>query len=181
MTTPYAGIASRAVALAIDALLAHIIVLSAGAVLALVASLVGDAKLTTAETIVAAVAWTVTIAFYFVLFWSTTGQTPGMRVMALRVLVADTGEHPGIWRSIVRVVGLGLAIIPFFAGFVPVLFDRRRRGIQDMLAGTVVVYDAAEPDLVPASPEARQTAPLQAPAGTPTIPTDPQPGGGART
>jgi uncharacterized RDD family membrane protein YckC len=39
------------------------------------------------------------------------------------------------------VIGLGLAIIPFFAGFIPVLFDHRRRGLPDYLAGTVVVYD----------------------------------------
>jgi hypothetical protein len=42
----------------------------------------------------------------------------------------------------VRVVGLAVAIIPFFAGFVPVLFDGRRRGLPDYVAGTVVEYDA---------------------------------------
>ena len=31
-----------------------------------------------------------------------------------------------------------LAIIPLFAGFLPVLFDRRRRALPDYLAGTVV-------------------------------------------
>ena len=39
-----------------------------------------------------------------------------------------------------RLIGLGLAIIPFFAGFLPVLVDDRRRGIHDMLAGTVVEH-----------------------------------------
>ena len=39
-----------------------------------------------------------------------------------------------------RLIGLGLAIIPLFLGFVPVLFDERRRALQDFLAGTVVVY-----------------------------------------
>ena len=34
-----------------------------------------------------------------------------------------------------------LAIIPCFAGFVPVLFDSRRRALQDYMAGTVVVFD----------------------------------------
>ena len=34
-----------------------------------------------------------------------------------------------------------IAIVPFFAGFLPILFDRRRRAIQDMLAGTVVRLD----------------------------------------
>jgi uncharacterized RDD family membrane protein YckC len=46
-----------------------------------------------------------------------------------------------VWRSLIRLVGLVLAIIPCFAGFVPVVFDSRRRGLQDFMAGTVVVFD----------------------------------------
>jgi uncharacterized RDD family membrane protein YckC len=47
------------------------------------------------------------------------------------------------WQALVRTVGLALAIIPCFLGFVPALFDRRRRALPDYLAGTVVVYDDA--------------------------------------
>jgi RDD family len=75
-----------------------------------------------------------------VIFWSSAGQTPGMRLMHLRVRSA-AGGGISVLRAIVRVVGLALAIIPFFAGFIPVLFDRRRRALPDYLAGTVVVYD----------------------------------------
>jgi hypothetical protein len=39
------------------------------------------------------------------------------------------------------VLGLALAIIPCFAGFIPVFFDGRRRGLADWLAGTDVEYD----------------------------------------
>jgi hypothetical protein len=34
-----------------------------------------------------------------------------------------------------------LAIVPLFAGFVPVLFTEQRRGLPDVMAGTVVLYD----------------------------------------
>jgi uncharacterized RDD family membrane protein YckC len=141
---PYAGIASRAVALAIDAAIAQLIVFCGGAVLALVGSLVSDVRLGGLEKILVAVAWAAVVGFYFVLFWSTAGQTPGMRLLGLRVMTAD-GHHPGPGRSVVRVVGLGLAIIPLFAGFIPVLFDRQRRGLHDMLAGTIVLYAGEEP------------------------------------
>ena len=80
------------------------------------------------------------VAAYFVLFWSSAGQTPGMRLLRLRVL-GPGGDPPSVGRSLVRMVGLVLAILPLFAGFIPVLFDRRRRGLPDYLAGTVVVYD----------------------------------------
>ena len=50
------------------------------------------------------------------------------------------GSPPSVGRALVRLVGLVLAIVPLFAGFLPVLFDRRRRGLQDYLARTVVLY-----------------------------------------
>jgi uncharacterized RDD family membrane protein YckC len=136
---PYAGIATRAVALAIDVAIAQLVVFAGGAILALVGSLVSDVRLDTLGKILAAGAWVAVVGSYFVLFWSTAGQTPGMRLMALRVMTAD-GVHPGVARSVVRVIGLGLAIVPLFAGFLPVLVDARRRGLHDLLAGTVVRY-----------------------------------------
>jgi uncharacterized RDD family membrane protein YckC len=140
LTTPYAGIASRAVALALDVLIADLVVLLGGAMVALVGSLVGDLQLDTAGKVLAAAAWLTVIVSYFVLFWTSTGQTPGMRALGLRV-TTTAGTTLGLGRALVRIVGLGLAIIPCFAGFLPVLVDDRRRALQDFMAGTVVVYD----------------------------------------
>ena len=153
---PYAGIATRAVALAIDVAVTQVIVLAGGAILALVGSLVADVRFDTLERVLAAVAWLAVVGTYFVLFWSTAGQTPGMRLMGLRVITYG-GVHPGVARSVVRLVGLGLAIVPLFLGFVPVLVDARRRGLQDYLAGTVVLY--AEPEPASAPEAARRGAP----------------------
>jgi uncharacterized RDD family membrane protein YckC len=63
-----------------------------------------------------------------------------MRLLQLRV-VAGSGRPPSLPRSFVRLVGLILAIIPMFAGFLPVPFDGRRRALQDYLAGTAVVAE----------------------------------------
>ena len=151
---PYAGIATRAVALTVDMAIVQVVVFAAGAVLTLTASLVGGFDLGTFARILAAAAWAAAIAGYFVTFWCTVGQTPGMRMMDLRVSTA-TGEPPGIGRSMVRVIGLALAIIPLFAGFLPVLVDDRRRGLHDLLASTVVLHGAAEP---PPEPESARSA-----------------------
>jgi uncharacterized RDD family membrane protein YckC len=153
---PYAGIATRAVALAIDVVVANVIVFVGGAILALVGSLVGDIRLDTLARLLAATAWTAVVGAYFVLFWSTAGQTPGMRLMGLRVMTYD-GTHPGVGRSVVRLIGLGLAIVPLFLGFAPVLVDTQRRGLHDFMAGTVVLYASQE---LPAAPRA---APAQVP------------------
>jgi uncharacterized RDD family membrane protein YckC len=156
---PYAGIATRAIALAADVAIVQVIVFAGGAVLALVASLAGGIDLDdTVTRILAAAAWAGAVCTYFVMFWATAGQTPGMRMMDLRVCTAG-GALPGVGRSIVRVVGLALAIIPLFAGFLPVLVDDRRRGLHDMLAGTVVLHATAE---LPAVAEAAAFSP---PAG----------------
>jgi uncharacterized RDD family membrane protein YckC len=49
----------------------------------------------------------------------------------------------------VRLLGLIVAILLLFTGFLPVLIDDRRRALQDFLAGTVVVYDDdARPDAI---------------------------------
>jgi uncharacterized RDD family membrane protein YckC len=137
---PYAGIASRAIALGIDVLLADLLVLFGAAVLALVGSLVGNIELDVVGKVLVAAAWSAVLVSYFVVFWTSTGQTPGMRALGLRVTTYD-GDLLGIGKALIRVVGLGLAIVPLFAGFLPVLVDDRRRALQDFMAGTVVVYD----------------------------------------
>ena len=84
---------------------------------------------------------------YFVVFWSSTGETPGDRVMRIRVCMADSGEPPHPARALARFGALILAVIPLFAGLLPILTDDRRRGLHDRLTRTVVV---AMPEETPA-------------------------------
>jgi uncharacterized RDD family membrane protein YckC len=77
---------------------------------------------------------------YFATFWSTTGQTPGARVMGIRVVCAGAGGPLRLRSAVVRLAGMVLAALPLFAGFLLILVDDRRRGLQDRLARTVVVY-----------------------------------------
>ena len=136
----YGGIATRAIALATDAALVLVLFMSVVGVAALVASLVGQLRPAWLVGALLASGWTLVAGTYFVLFWSAAGQTPGMRLLRLRVH-GPGNRQPSLGRSVVRLVGLVLAIVPLFAGFVPVLFTERRRGLPDLLAGTVVVYD----------------------------------------
>lgn len=138
----YAGVATRAMALAVDALAALSIFVLGSAVVALIASLVGGIRPHWVAGAILGAGLIVVAGGYFVLFWSAAGQTPGMRLMRLRVRRAEGGGL-SLGRSILRVIGLALAIIPFFAGFIPALFDERRRALPDYLAGTVVLHDQA--------------------------------------
>ena len=98
-------------------------------------------------------------AAYFVTFWSTTGQTPGARMMRFRVL-APRAERGRITprRALVRLIAMTLAAIPLLAGFFMVLFDDRRRGLHDRIAGTVVV-DAPDTETRVRRRRARQPSP----------------------
>jgi uncharacterized RDD family membrane protein YckC len=109
-------------------------------VVALVASLVGGIRPEWLVGTLLASGWLLVVTTYFVLFWSSAGQTPGMRLLHVRVF-GPGGEPLSIGRSLIRLVGLVVAIVPLFAGFVPVLFTERRRGLPDFLARTVVLYD----------------------------------------
>jgi uncharacterized RDD family membrane protein YckC len=135
----FGGVATRGIALVVDAALAQAAYLVVAASVGLVLGLVGELHRGWLTGSLAVVGWALVVALYFVGFWSVTGQTPGMRLMGLRV-IARSGEPPSAWRSLLRLAGLILAIIPFFAGFLPALFDRRRRALPDFVAGTTVTY-----------------------------------------
>jgi uncharacterized RDD family membrane protein YckC len=133
----FGGLFTRGVALVTDAALAQLAFLIVAASVGLVLSLVGSLRAGWLDGLLAGGGWIAVVALYFVSFWTATGQTPGMRIMRLRV-ITRAGRPPSLWRSLVRLVGLVLAILPLFAGFLPVLVDARRRALQDFLAGTVV-------------------------------------------
>lgn len=135
----YAGLVTRAIGLVIDAALVQVVALIVAMSVIVVLGLLhlphNVEKLVGVVGGVVYVLWSIG---YFVGFWSTTGQTPGARVMQVRVVAAHGGElRP--FRAFIRCVGLVLAALPLFAGYLPILFDSRRRGLPDWMAGTVVV------------------------------------------
>lgn len=135
----YVGLATRVISFVIDAALIGLIAILVGVGAALIQGVLhlpSDVQ-TIIQAIGAAVYVIGTVA-YFVGFWTATGQTPGARVMRIRVLTAG-GETLGARRALVRVVGVVLAALPLFAGFIPILLDARRRGLQDRLSRTLVV------------------------------------------
>lgn len=136
----YAGIATRAIALTIDVGLATVLLMALTGVISLISSLVGKLRPEWLVGTLLGSGWLLLSGAYFLFFWSTTGHTPGMRLLRLRARTTS-GAGLSVGRSFVRLIGLALSIIPLFAGFLPVLFTTRRRGLHDFLAGTVVVYD----------------------------------------
>jgi uncharacterized RDD family membrane protein YckC len=141
-TGTYAGLVTRAVAYSIDLALVNLVALLVGVAVALVTSVLHRVPqwLETALALVLACAYVVGTVGYFVAFWSTNGQTPGDRVMHIRVLDASGAGRIGPARGVARFAGIVLATIPLLAGFLIMLWDARRRCLQDRIARTVVVH-----------------------------------------
>lgn len=136
----YGGLVTRAIAAAADALIIDVIALFVAAVVALILSIfpaTHDTK--TVIAVIGGAAYVVWAIGYFVTFWSTTGQTPGDRMMRLRVLRED-GSTIGPLRAAVRLAAAVLGLV-LLLGYLPILLNDRRRAFHDWVAGTVVVND----------------------------------------
>ncbi len=109
---------------------------------------------------VGASTWLAFGALYLFAFWSLAGQTPGMRFVGIRL--SEPRLTPR--RSLRRLVGLWLAVVTLGIGFLGIVFGERRRGWDDSLSDTDVLYDERRPEPAPWSrveeePGRRQTAP----------------------
>ena len=139
------GLATRAISFALDAAVINLAALLAALAASLILSVLHlPSKLNEVLAGIGAAAYVLGTIGYFVLFWSTVGQTPGARVMRIRVITTDqTKLRPR--RALVRFAGVLLGAIPLFAGYLLVLFDGRRRAFADRLARTLVI-DAPQID-----------------------------------
>jgi uncharacterized RDD family membrane protein YckC len=136
----YEGLVTRGIAFSVDAALINLIAFVVAVAVGLSLSVLHlPGGVMTAIVAVGGAAYLVWIAAYFVTFWSTTGQTPGNRLLRIRVCRADGGDALRPRGALLRLVALTLAALPLFAGFLPILVDDRRRGLHDMIADTVVV------------------------------------------
>jgi len=142
----FGGLISRGLAFALDLVLVTLIFLVGSALAGLASSLVGGFEPEWLVVAIAGVSGLLLHIAYFAGCWSLTGQTPGLRLLGLRV-VGPGASPPGFGRALVRLFGTWLAIVPLFLGLVPALVDERRRALQDLIADTVVVYaDDTAPD-----------------------------------
>lgn len=98
----------------------------------------------------------IAVSAYFIASWLRGGQTVGMRPWHIRVTAGDCGK-PSLRQALIRLVVAALPLLllelaprlglrtalwamlaAWVAWFVPALFDRRRRALHDIAAGTEI-------------------------------------------
>ncbi|MDA1175272.1 MAG: RDD family protein, partial [Chloroflexi bacterium] len=111
-------------------------ILTSGAVLFLI-SVIGYFSVPLVTSFAAGLIYWASLLYAPVLLgiWSTT---VGKRALNMYVLKLD-GSPVGFWRALGREVAKGLMAIPFGLTFWFVAFREDKRGLHDLIAGTVVV------------------------------------------
>jgi uncharacterized RDD family membrane protein YckC len=77
---------------------------------------------------------------YELYFAGISGQTLGMRLVGIR-LISYRGTPPGPARGLLRLLALGVSVVPAGLGWLWALFDREHRALHDHLAGTYVILE----------------------------------------
>ena len=155
-----AGIGSRFAAGTIDVFLVAVLWVILGLVVVVAAGL----SLPTSEeaqfafgTAVVGVFMAVLAAYYLAFEWMWSGQTPGKRMLQLRVL-SDTGGPASAGaifvRNVLRVADILPGIAPYGLGGIVMFVNRRGKRIGDYAAGTMVVRERDQPLGVLPSPPA---------------------------
>jgi uncharacterized RDD family membrane protein YckC len=74
----------------------------------------------------------------FILFWHASGQTPGKRMMQIRVVDAKTLQTASWGKLIVRFFGYFLSAVTLI-GFFTGMGRKDQRALHDLISGTAVI------------------------------------------
>lgn len=75
---------------------------------------------------------------YFTYFHGATGRTPGKMLLGLQVVSVD-GKPISFGTAFLRSVGYLVSSIVFCLGYIWIIFDKRKQGWHDKIAGTLVI------------------------------------------
>jgi uncharacterized RDD family membrane protein YckC len=137
----YSGAVSRLAAFGLDLVVSSgLYTLGVAAVNFVVSIVIGHSvHWSRSNSAVVAALYVVWLFLYFSYSWATTGKTPGMVILGIRVVRAD-GAHAETWRAVVRTLVLPFSIALFWLSLPLILVQREHKALHDLAAGTVVVY-----------------------------------------
>jgi uncharacterized RDD family membrane protein YckC len=82
---------------------------------------------------------------YCVLFWKYRSATPGKIMLDMKIVDATTGGKPTTGRLLLRYLGYVISVLTLGLAFLWIAFDKRRQGLHDKMANTVVILTSPAP------------------------------------
>jgi uncharacterized RDD family membrane protein YckC len=77
-----------------------------------------------------------------IVFWRKwRGATPGKKYLNIKIVDAKTLQDIDNKQAVTRSIGYIASVLIFLIGFLMIGFRKDKRGLHDLLADTVVVYD----------------------------------------
>ena len=140
---PLAGLGARLLAVILDTLVAFAFMLPGFLFIAYGVLLDPSHPSIVAAAFGASLTFVLSMALLGVLFvmWAQ-GQTPGKRILGLRVIKLDTGKPASFWRMVLRdYIGKAISGAICYLGFIWALLDSNKRTWHDKIAGTIVVKE----------------------------------------
>jgi uncharacterized RDD family membrane protein YckC len=141
---PLASIGSRFLAILLDGLVACAFMLPGMAIIGFAMSTNPNnpsVPLLIFGGLLTFVLWMALLALLFVM-WSR-GQSPGKKMLGLRVIKMDAGSPATFWRMALReIVGKWVSGAICYLGYFWMLLDSNKQGWHDKIAGTIVVKEA---------------------------------------
>ena len=145
---PYGGFWLRLVAYLIDGVILNIAGWALGMVFGLAISLGGIGEDAAMGGVFALSGFSLVTGWLYsaVLESSQWQATVGKKALSL-VVTDEEGQRIGFGRATARYFAKILSTLILFFGFIMIGWTRRKQGLHDMIAGTLV-YKASSPDLV---------------------------------
>jgi len=84
------------------------------------------------------------LAFFLIMWVNFDGATPGKKLMAIKIVKAD-GSKVSYPVAFIRYIGYLLSAFVFMLGYLWIIWDKKKQGWHDKIAGTVVVKTSEQP------------------------------------
>lgn len=80
------------------------------------------------------------VGVIYVLCWWKFNSTPGKLLFGVRIVDEQTMQDPSVRQYIIRFIGYIVSMIPLFIGYLMIGMNKKKKGLHDFMAGTVVIY-----------------------------------------
>lgn len=134
----YAGFWIRVLAAVGDSILFSLVTMPIAFVLGMV---MGASEADPISSAVIQITVNAVVMVVSVILWVKYAGTPVKRLLKLKVLDAETGEHLSYGKAVIRYLGYIPATVVLFLGLIWVAFDKKKQGWHDKMAGSVVVKE----------------------------------------